>query len=131
MADRIEVLLVQPGKYPKKVVVENTLESLQSVVDGDIEVVYPFEDAVAVICNENGKLEGLEPNRAVRDEDGHIYDILVGIFLVVGLCESEFSSLPSELLEKYEKIYHTPEFFVRVNDKIAAYPMPEWMMDDD
>ena len=33
------------------------------------------------ICNEDGKLDGLPLNRALRDADGDIYDIVAGIFL--------------------------------------------------
>ena len=61
------------------------LESLQHEVGGCIEAIYPYEDPVALICNEEGKLEGLPLNRALRDEDGDIYDVVAGTFLVVGL----------------------------------------------
>ena len=36
---------------------------------------YPYEDPVALVCNEEGKLEGLPLNRALRDEDGDIYSL--------------------------------------------------------
>lgn len=64
----ISVLLVQPGKYPKMVEIEPTLESMQHVVGGDIEEYMPFEDEVALICNEEGKITGLPLNRAVYAE---------------------------------------------------------------
>ena len=41
-----------------------------------IEAIYPYEDPVALVCNEEGKLEGLPLNRALRDEDGDIYSFL-------------------------------------------------------
>ena len=45
--------------------------------------IYPYEDPIALVCNEEGKLEGLPLNRALRDEDGDIYDVVAGTFMVV------------------------------------------------
>ena len=56
-------------------------------VGGCIEAIYPYEDPVALVCNEEGKLEGLPLNRALRDEDGDIYDVVAGTFMVVGLTD--------------------------------------------
>ena len=78
--DTMTVLLVQPNAYPRVVQIGTALEDLQHAVDGDIEAVYPFEDSVGVICNEEGKLRGLPANRALRDEDGHIYDVIAALF---------------------------------------------------
>lgn len=64
----ISVLLVQPDKYPKMIEIEPTLEAMQQVVGGDIEEYMPFEDDVAIICNEEGKMNGLPLNRAVYIE---------------------------------------------------------------
>lgn len=64
----ISVLLVQPGKYPKMIELESELEAMQRVVGGDIEEYMPFEDEVAIICNEEGKVNGLPLNRAVYAE---------------------------------------------------------------
>ncbi len=85
-ADRIDflggknmrVLLVKPGEVPCIVEMDNTLEVLQDAVGGFIEAVYPFDDPIALICNENGKLDDLPLNRALRDEDGCIYDVIAG-----------------------------------------------------
>lgn len=80
-------------------------KSLQKMVGGLIQAVYPFEDAVALICNDEGKLLGLPINRPLYDEDGEMYDILVGTFLVVGLTEDDFGSLPEEMIEKYTEAF--------------------------
>ena len=66
----MDVLLVQPNAYPKKISVGTELEDLQAMVGGDIEVTYPFEDEVAIILNESGKINGLPLNRAIYTEDG-------------------------------------------------------------
>ena len=65
---KISVLLVEPNKYPKMVEIDDTLEAMQGVVGGDIEEYMPFEDEVAIVCHEEGKLIGLPPNRAVYAE---------------------------------------------------------------
>ena len=92
----MDVLLVQPNAYPKKISVGTELEDLQAMVGGDIEVTYPFEDEVAIILNESGKINGLPLNRAIYTEDGDMQDIYAGDFLVVGLTEDDFGSLTSE-----------------------------------
>ena len=66
---KISVLLVEPNKYPKMIEIDDTLEAMQTVVGGDIEEYMPFEDEVAIICNEEGKVNGLTPNRAVYEEN--------------------------------------------------------------
>ena len=72
----IAVLVVEPGKEPYVKEIDSGLESLQHEVGGCIEAIYPYEDPVALVCNEEGKLEGLPLNRALRDEDGDIYSFL-------------------------------------------------------
>ena len=91
----------------------------------DIEAVYPYNEPVALIVNDEGKLNGSELNRALRDNDGQIYDIVAGDFLVVGLGEENFASLSPELMEKFEKEFHQPEMFVRMGRSIMALPLPD------
>ena len=66
--NKISVLLVEPEKYPKVIEIDDSLESMQAVVGGNIEEYMPFEDEVAIICNEEGKLIGLPLNRAIYAE---------------------------------------------------------------
>ena len=112
--EQLTVLCVKPGEKPKRIEIESSLDALQRAVGGYIEAVYPYEDPVALIVNEEGKLNGLPLNRALRDEDNDIYDIVAGAFLVVGLGESEFASLTPALMEKYEKLFHSPEAFLNL-----------------
>ena len=122
--DTMTVLLVQPNAYPKVIQIGSALEDLQHAVDGDIEAVYPFEDSVGVICNEEGKLRGLPANRALRDEGGHIYDVIAGSFLVVGLGEEDFCSLSAEQIDKFEALFHQPEAFVKMGRSVRRSPFP-------
>ena len=124
----MNVLLVQPNAYPKKISVGTELEDLQAMVGGDIEVTYPFEDEVAIILNESGKINGLPLNRAIYTEDGDMQDIYAGDFLVVGLTEDDFGSLTSEQMQKFEEQFHQPQMFVRMGRSIMAIPVPNDMV---
>ena len=122
---KIKVLLVEPEKYPKEIVIDDSLEAMQEVVGGDIEEYMPFEDEVAIICNEEGKVNGLTPNRAVYDEHSReMQDVICGkFFIVYAPFEAEkFQSLPPDLAEKYREKFKYPECFMRVNNEIIAVP---------
>ncbi len=119
------VLLVRPNMYPQAVQIGCELEDLQKAVGGDIQAVYPYEDPVALIMDDDGKMIGKDLNRALRDEDGNMYDIVAGDFLVVGLGEEDFCSLSPELMQKYEEQFHQPEMFVRLGRSIMAMPLPD------
>lgn len=114
------VLAVMPGKKPAKLELEGTLKSMQTFVGGAIQAVYPFDDPVALVCNEEGKFAGLEYNRALRDETGAICDIICGPFFVCGLGEEDFDSLPDRLMESYFKRFERPELFVRVGGNLVV-----------
>lgn len=121
----MDVLLVKPGMYPQAVQIGGELEDLQKAVGGDIEAVYPFNEEVALVVNGEGKINGSELNRALRDDNGQIYDIIAGDFLVVGLEEEDFASLSPELMEQFEKEFHQPEMFVRMGRSVMALPLPD------
>ncbi len=73
MAKEIRVLLVEPMEQPRLVTVEHSLENLQKLVDGYIQAVYPWDDLVAVVCDDDGIANGKFPNRLLADEDGKPY----------------------------------------------------------
>ena len=91
---------------------------------GDIQAVYPFEDPVAIIVNDEGKNIGLPPNRVLRDENGRIYDILPGNALIVGLGEENFTDLSPELMNKYSEYFKVPEQFWNKGGKIIVTKCP-------
>lgn len=67
-AKTIRALLVKSGQHPQTVNIATDLDSLQKAVGGDIEQFGPFNDNVAIVCNEEGKLLGLPANRMVDIE---------------------------------------------------------------
>lgn len=120
----MNVLLIEPLKEPRPIQIESGLESLQQAVGGDIQAVYPFEDPVAIIVNDEGKNIGLPPNRVLRDENGRIYDILPGNALIVGLGEENFTDLSPELMNKYSEYFKVPEQFWNKGGKIIVTKCP-------
>ena len=117
----MNVLVVEPGKTPYESDISPGLASLQRAVDGYIEAIYPSEtDPIAIVCNEEGKLVGLQLNRALRDQDGEIFDIVAGKFLVVGLGEQDFTDLSPDMMAKYKEQFRRPEVFYKIAGKIVA-----------
>ena len=121
----LSVLKIAPGQHPQQVEIDNDLKALQEAVGGTIAAVYPFADPVAIICNDDGKLMGLPLNRALRDENGQMYDAVAGTFLVVGLGEEDFASLTPELAQKYEQLFHQPEAFLKLGNRLLVLPVPD------
>ncbi|TCL52588.1 DUF3846 domain-containing protein [Allofournierella massiliensis] len=103
----MDVLLFEPGKYPRSVSVD-TLEEMQQLVGGWITATYPFDDPVAVVANDEGLLLDLPFNRMVDP-----YHPIVGNFFLAGIGTEDFISLSPELMEKYEKALHDPQILVR------------------
>lgn len=119
----IDILLIEPLRKPKRIHLKHTLENLQNAVEGHIQSIYPFEDPVAIICNDDGKIIGLYPNRSLRDDDGEIYDIIFGNMLITGLTFDNFGSLSEDMMQKYENLFQTPERFLSHNGHILVFPV--------
>ncbi len=125
---KIKVLLVEPEKYPKEIVIDDSLEAMQEVVGGDIEEYMPYDDDVAIICNEEGKMRGLPLNRAVYVQDNdkkEMVDIICGkFFICYAPPESEsFQSLLDDMMKKYKEQFKYPERFSKeVGGNIVAEP---------
>ena len=98
---------------------------MQEAVGGSIEAAYFFEEPVSLVCNEEGKINGLELNRSVRNEDNEIMDIVAGTFFICGLNEDNFDSLTSEHMEKFKKMFLNPEIFMKTYDGIKSRKVSE------
>ena len=126
--EKMDVLLIEPGQFPKRIQIGMELEDLQEAVQGGIEVAYPFEEEVGIIMNDEHKINGMPLNRAVFTADGTVSDIYAGPFLIVGLTEDDFGSLTPEQMEKYEKLFHSPETFVRMGGGYMVLLVPDDMV---
>ena len=115
----MNVLRVRPKHYPEVIDIDCSLESLQKEVEGPIQAVYPWDDEVALICNEDGKLHDdctEKVNRTLDGPYGIPIDIIVGAFLIEGHTEVVFGELMTVFVEKYEKMFHQPRKFVTYTD---------------
>ena len=52
----MNILLIEPGKPPRPTEIPQTLSAMQHLVGGYIQVLYPFDDPVSLVCKEEGKL---------------------------------------------------------------------------
>lgn len=115
--NKILAIVKEPGKKARAHYIENTLEELQGIVGDYLEAV-TINDQVVILCDEEGKLKGLEPNFGIaRGTDGiiitdpeHGEDIIVGPAIIVGVHGDEFADLDlwdfTELLEQIYKVEH-------------------------
>lgn len=121
----MKILRVDPGLHPQEAEINGSLESMQNLVGGLIQVIYPFRDAeVALICNDEGKLLGLPFNRALRDESGATYDVVAGTFF---LCSASwdsdtFGSLSEDQMQEYMERFRHPELFIKIGKEILCFP---------
>lgn len=120
--EKIKVVFCEPGKRARITEIDNTLNSLQATVKGDIETFYPFEEQVCIVCNEEGKFNGMEPNRAVYGENREILDVIFGPFIICDCSGQDFGSLDREQLERFSKKFKNPERLITVNGTLLSIP---------
>ena len=120
----MQVVIVEPQKKPVVQDIGSDLESMQQIVGGLIEALYPFDEPVALICNEEGKLLNLPLNRALRDDEGNVYDIISGTFF---LCAAppdsdRFVGLTDQQAKTYMERFAMPEMFLNVGSNLFVLP---------
>ena len=117
--EQMTVLMVEPGYEPYEKTISNTLAAKQELVGGLITAIYPYEEMVAIVANDEGILLGMDFNRSV--EGGY------GPFFVCGLTEDDFCSLPPDQIERFKKKFHKAEILLgaRGNDLITLKVEPK------
>lgn len=125
LPEKMRVLVVEPRKVPYVKDIFPGEESLSGEVRGPIAAKYPFEDMVALVYNDDAKNMGMELNRALYNNQGQPCDVIPGTFLVVGLGDSEFTSLPEDLLQKYTERFQTVEVFAQVGNRTVMFQVPQ------
>ena len=100
----MKILFVEPGKEAQPAEIQGALKEMQAIVGGQIQALYPWEDSVALICNDEGKLLRLPLNRALED-----YDMIAGNFFICGIEGDAFVSLSDPLMNKYQEKFRYPE----------------------
>lgn len=127
----MNVLVVEPGYLPYEKEIKDgadQLEQMQAIVGGLIEPIYPYHEEVAIVCNEEGLINGLPFNRSVPGGYGGVF----GTFFICGLGEENFCSLPPDLMERFKKEFKNSEILIgAVNNtpvtlKVSSHPkLPE------
>ena len=111
----MKILVIEPMKEPYVKEIDGELKTMQNIVGGIIQAIYPFDHPeIALICNDEGKLNKLRLNRALFDKDGNIVDIVAGTFF---LCSApagseNFEGLNDEQIETYKKRFDALEFYI-------------------
>ena len=114
--NQIKVLKVEPLKKPTVCYLENKLEALQEAVSIDAEYIglieiIDIDERACILCNDEGKLIGLMPNRRLGD------DIICGVFYVTGQNEEgDLTSLTDEQIDQYGKMFADVEYFICGDD---------------
>ena len=103
----MRVVLVKPGKTAQQAEIGEGLHAMQEIVGGPIQALYPWDDPVAIICNDEGKLNHLPLNRVLEN-----YDIISGPFFICGIQGENFTSLTEQQLQKYQQKFNCPEKFI-------------------
>ena len=125
----MNVLVVEPGYLPYEKEIKDSadhLEQMQAIVGGLIEPIYPYHEEVAIVCNEEGLINGLPFNRSVPGGYGGVF----GTFFICGLGEEDFCSLPPELMERFKKEFRNSEILLgfdgneAVTLKVSSQPKP-------
>ena len=94
----MNVLVVEPGMVPYEKEI-NGLEEMQAVVGGTISAIYPYEEPVAVVCNDDAIYLNLPFNRSVEGGYGGVF----GTFVICGLTEDNFGSLTPAQIKTYKE----------------------------
>lgn len=111
----MKILVVEPLNKPFIKEIDGSLESMQNIVGGTIQAIYPFDNPeVALVCNDDGKLFGLPLNRALRDKSGDIYDIIAGTLFICSAPASsdEFEGLTDDQVKFYMDMFNNIEVFI-------------------
>lgn len=125
LPETMRVLVVEPRKPPCVKEIPSGLEGLADTVGGTISATYPFRDPVALICNDEGRNMGLELNRALYDGRGQVYDVIPGTFVIAGLNDDSFTSLPEDMVEKYSRRFQTIEVYAQVGSRTVMFQVPQ------
>lgn len=125
LPETMKVLVVEPRQPPRVKEIPSGLEGLTDTFGGPISATYPFCDPVALICNDEGRNMGLELNRALYNGMGQVYDVIPGTFVIAGVNDDSFTSLPEDMIEKYSRRFQTIEVYAQVGNRTVMFQVPQ------
>jgi len=96
----LKIVFKKPSEKPMAMEIENTLEKLQELVEGYIEVVPANNDkSILMIVNEEGLLNNLEPNIWIDNTC-----IVGNVIFVQNGDDGEFHSLTDDMVKAIIRI---------------------------
>ncbi|WP_251496569.1 DUF3846 domain-containing protein [Otoolea muris] len=118
MTQNMDILIVEPGKAPRPAVIPNTLESVETVLGGAVQVGCFLPQRVLLFSRED--TTGLAPNRCLPGKDGYIS----GTFLLCGIPEEGclLDSLTARQQKEFQDIFVRPGEFMMVGSTAYADP---------
>lgn len=102
----MKILVIEPGKHPRITEIDGSLRSMQETVGGNIQAIYPFDDHIALICDEEGLFKDIKWNRRITQDCA-----IKGTFFLCGFGEEDFMDIPEELVAQYTHRFWSPEEF--------------------
>lgn len=118
MDQRIEVLVVEPGKAPRLETVNNTLEAVEEALGGRAQLGCFLPQRVMLASRQDAA--GLAPNRCLPGKK----EVIHGTFLLCGIPEegNGFSSLTRGLQEEFGAVFARPGEFMEIGGTFYSDP---------
>ena len=113
--NKITVLLVEPYKFPKVIEIENNPKEIQKLIGNEVQVLTPYKDEIAIICNKNKYDTDIPLNRVLYNEPEII--------------EMSYAKLKSAFCAKHKKKSHNNPFVYHIVFTKDSFKRPytEWL----
>jgi len=103
----MRILICEPGKRPEIADIPHSLSAMQEIVGGSIQAIYPWDDPVASVCDDEALFKETPWNRYICEGVA-----IEGTFFVCGLSEDDFDDLPEDMVEKHERLFYKPQLLI-------------------
>lgn len=121
----MRAVIVEPGRQAYVQEIGPGLESMHEIVGGYIQILYPFQNEIALVCNDAGKLLRLPLNRGLWGENGTLYDVVSGTFFLCGAPPD--SDMLIDLTPEQEAFclerFGISELFLQINGQLVCLPL--------
>ena len=119
----MRILKIEPGQAAYEKEINNDLHSVQAEVGGGLFQPVCLGNGIVLCCNEEGKLNGMPPNRWLEEDD-----VICGPFFLVGEDGTgEFVSLTDEQVAICQEQFGEPVQFTgeepQLQPRMEFYPM--------
>lgn len=112
----MRVVMVKPCQYAYITELDEKLESMQAAVGGLIDCVYPWDEKVCIVCNDEAVINGMQANRAMN-----YYGAIFGPFFVCGIEGNKFCSLSEEQAQRYCNRFLRPQLFLPTQKGLGCF----------